>query len=83
MLLSASFVHVFCRKFPTLLEYFGYLFHFSGFLVGPTNTFREYIDFIEGKDIERALEESKVHLFVIIITKKIDKFRLNRINRNT
>ena len=51
---------LFYREFPTPLEYFGYLFHFSSFLVGPTYTYREYIDFIEGKDIERALADPKV-----------------------
>ncbi|XP_031558739.1 lysophospholipid acyltransferase 1-like [Actinia tenebrosa] len=47
------------EKPPSILEYFGYMFHYSGFLVGPSCTYVQYIDFIEGKDIERARSNSK------------------------
>ena len=39
------------RRVPTVLEYFAYLFHYSMLFAGPVCTFKEYMDFIEGKDI--------------------------------
>lgn len=33
------------RSMPSLLEYFGYIFFFGGFLVGPAIEFQDYIEF--------------------------------------
>ncbi|KAK3738859.1 hypothetical protein QZH41_015068, partial [Actinostola sp. cb2023] len=59
------------QKVPNLLEYFSYLFHFGGFLVGPCYTYMDYINFIEGKDMENALAEAKKHvrkmLWIVLI----------------
>ena len=45
------------RRVPSLLEYFGYMFHHSMLLVGPACTFRDYMDFIEGHDIARVADQ--------------------------
>ena len=47
----------FGRRVPSTLQYFGYMFHHSMLLAGPTCTFNDYIDFIEGRDIARATEQ--------------------------
>ena len=46
-----NFTLFLCRKVPSLLEYFSYLFHYSTILAGPVCTFREFNDFIDGSDI--------------------------------
>ena len=46
-----QFLFFLYRKIPSLLEYFGYLFHYSTILVGPVCTFKEFNDFIDGSDI--------------------------------
>ncbi|XP_078356464.1 membrane-bound glycerophospholipid O-acyltransferase 2-like, partial [Oculina patagonica] len=45
------------KRVPSLLEYFGYMFHFSMLLAGPVCTFKDYMDFIEGRDIARATDK--------------------------
>lgn len=35
------------KKLPSLLEYFSYIFFFSGFLTGPVAEFREYREFVD------------------------------------
>ena len=40
----------FFRKYPSLIEVFGYVFHFSGLICGPTFFFREYMEFISGEN---------------------------------
>jgi len=45
------------KRIPSVLEYFGYMFHHSMLLAGPACTFNDYIDFIEGRDIARATEQ--------------------------
>jgi len=47
------------KRVPSPLEYFGYIFHHSMLLVGPVCTFKEYMDFIEGRDIARATEKGQ------------------------
>ncbi|KAJ7361775.1 Lysophospholipid acyltransferase 2 [Desmophyllum pertusum] len=44
-------------RVPSLLEYFGYMFHHSMLLAGPVCTFNDYMDFIEGRDIARATDQ--------------------------
>ncbi|XP_015757322.1 PREDICTED: membrane-bound O-acyltransferase domain-containing protein 2-like [Acropora digitifera] len=44
-------------RFPSLLEYFSYIFHHSSFLVGPVCSFKDYMDFIMGEDMARAKKE--------------------------
>ncbi|KAJ3228233.1 lysophospholipid acyltransferase [Clydaea vesicula] len=42
------------KEMPNLVEYFGFIFFFGGFLVGPMVHFKSYIDFIEQKgDFEK------------------------------
>ena len=48
---------LFSSRVPSLLEYFGYIFHYSMLLVGPVCTFKDYMDFIDGRDIARATEK--------------------------
>lgn len=36
-------------KIPTILEFFGHVFIFTGFLAGPNHQFHDYIVFIEGR----------------------------------
>ena len=40
---------------PSFLEYYGYIFHHSMLLVGPVSPYKEYIDFIYGRDIAQAM----------------------------
>ncbi|XP_073250221.1 lysophospholipid acyltransferase 1-like isoform X1 [Porites lutea] len=42
------------KRMPSFLEYYGYIFHHSMLLVGPVCSYKEYIDFIEGRDIAQA-----------------------------
>jgi len=46
------------RRFPSLLEYFSYIFYHSSFLVGPVCSFKDYMDFIIGEDMARAKKEN-------------------------
>ncbi|XP_077978754.1 lysophospholipid acyltransferase 6-like [Glandiceps talaboti] len=39
------------RRFPPVLEYYSYIFHFQTFLVGPFCFYTDYIDFIQGKHL--------------------------------
>ncbi|XP_077979182.1 lysophospholipid acyltransferase 6-like [Glandiceps talaboti] len=39
------------RRFPSIIEYFSYIFHFQTFIVGPFCFYTDYIDFIEGKHL--------------------------------
>lgn len=47
----------FDRRIPSLLEYFGYMFHHSTLLAGPVCTFNDFMDFIEGRDIASATDQ--------------------------
>ena len=37
-------------KYPSFLEIFGYVFHFTGLICGPTFFFGDYMDFITGEN---------------------------------
>ncbi|XP_077979073.1 lysophospholipid acyltransferase 6-like isoform X2 [Glandiceps talaboti] len=39
------------RRFPSILEYYSYIFNFQTFLIGPFCFFTDYIDFVEGKNL--------------------------------
>ncbi|XP_077978891.1 membrane-bound glycerophospholipid O-acyltransferase 2-like [Glandiceps talaboti] len=39
------------RRFPSILEYYSYIFNFQTFLIGPFCFFTDYIDFVEGKHL--------------------------------
>ncbi|XP_077978253.1 lysophospholipid acyltransferase 6-like [Glandiceps talaboti] len=39
------------RRFPSIIEYYSYIFHFQTFIVGPFCFYTDYIDFIEGKHL--------------------------------
>ena len=45
----------FCRKRPNLLEFFSYVLHFSMLLVGPTCTYFEFMEFIDGTNMKVPL----------------------------
>ncbi|CAH3150776.1 unnamed protein product [Pocillopora meandrina] len=45
------------QRIPSLLEYFGYMFHHSTLLAGPVCTFNDFMDFIEGRDIASATDQ--------------------------
>lgn len=40
---------------PSLLQYLSYNLNFLSILVGPCSTYRDYLDFIEGRHISRRL----------------------------
>jgi len=44
------------KKLPSLLEFFGFVYFFGGFLAGPAFNMREYISFIDGTLFESAPE---------------------------
>ena len=62
----------FDRRIPSLLEYFGYMFHHSTLLAGPVCTFNDFMDFIEGRDIASATDQVRrkilatVHRFLFL-----------------
>ncbi|XP_006618896.1 lysophospholipid acyltransferase 2 [Apis dorsata] len=43
--------HQAVKKIPTMLEYFSYVFHFQALMAGPVIFYRDYIDFIHGRNI--------------------------------
>lgn len=49
----ANSLHVsfYSRKIPSVLEYFSYNFCFLTILAGPATTYKEYIDFITGRNV--------------------------------
>jgi len=46
--LNANQAAMALSKVPTLLEFFGHVFFFPGFLAGPVHQLRDYLDFIHG-----------------------------------
>ncbi|XP_050576179.1 lysophospholipid acyltransferase 6 isoform X1 [Bombus affinis] len=42
------------KKMPTTLEYFSYVFHFQALMAGPVIFYRDYIDFIHGRNLTGA-----------------------------
>lgn len=49
----------FFSELPSLLEYFSYNFNFLTILAGPTSTYKEYDDFITGRNMQVS-KEAKV-----------------------
>lgn len=43
-------------ELPSLLEYFSYNFNFLTILAGPTSTYKEYDDFITGRNMQVSKE---------------------------
>lgn len=39
------------KTLPTTLEYFSYMLHFQGLMAGPLVFYKDYIEFIEGKNL--------------------------------
>ncbi len=39
-------------QFPTLAQFFGYIFHFAGLIVGPAYFYKDYLQFIEGSNYD-------------------------------
>lgn len=57
----------FSRKIPTMLEYFSYVFHFQALMAGPVIFYRDYIDFIHGRNIGGTKTLTVSFLFFLII----------------
>jgi hypothetical protein len=53
-----------CRKMPTLLEYFSYIFHFQVLMCGPVIFYRDYIDFINGHTFLKHAPPSSVRKII-------------------
>ncbi|KAI8643651.1 MBOAT, membrane-bound O-acyltransferase family-domain-containing protein [Parasitella parasitica] len=58
-LLSSYNVRMKVERYPTLLEFYGWMFFFGGFLVGPTSEFMDYMRFIS---MQMFLVKGKVHV---------------------
>ena len=56
----------FDRRIPSLLEYFGYMFHHSTLLAGPVCTFNDFMDFIEGRDIASATDQVRKKILATV-----------------
>ena len=54
-----------CRKMPTLLEYFSYIFHFQVLMCGPVIFYRDYIDFINGHTFLKHAPPSSVRKIIL------------------
>ena len=73
-----NFTLFLCRKVPSLLEYFSYLFHYSTILAGPVCTFREFNDFIDGSDIRpKVMYHARVKSAYVCYSLIDDKVREN------
>ena len=61
----------FFRKYPSLIEVFGYVFHFSGLICGPTFFFREYMEFISGENYlhkdQEVIQVRYKHLWITLL----------------
>lgn len=42
------------KKFPTVLDYFSYIFHFQTLMAGPTVFYTDYMDFINGTNFLKS-----------------------------
>lgn len=51
------------RGFPSIVEYFSYIFHFQTILCGPLTFYPDYISFIEGRHYRQFIDESGLTLF--------------------
>ncbi|KOX76666.1 Membrane-bound O-acyltransferase domain-containing protein 2 [Melipona quadrifasciata] len=56
------------KKMPTTLEYFSYVFHFQALMAGPVIFYRDYIDFIHGRNLAgaKALTREKFHVLCVL-----------------
>lgn len=50
------------HRIPTALEFFSYTFHFQGLMAGPVVFYRDYVDFIDGKQMLKFTPSSTVRL---------------------
>ena len=44
---------------PSIIEFFGYLFHFQGVAIGPGCTFNDYIEYMNGENFRKFKEALK------------------------
>lgn len=51
------------RTLPTALEYFAYMLHFQGLMAGPLVFYKDYIEFIEGKNF---LKHASANVSILI-----------------
>ena len=61
---SCGYFVLLCRKMPTLLEYFSYIFHFQVLMCGPVVFYRDYIDFINGHTFLKHAPPSSVRKII-------------------
>ncbi|XP_077978160.1 membrane-bound glycerophospholipid O-acyltransferase 2-like [Glandiceps talaboti] len=47
------------RRFPTVLEYYSYIFHFQALLVGPFCFYKHYMEYVDGKNLLTTTSEDK------------------------
>ena len=47
----------FCSQRPSLVEYLSYNLNFLSVLVGPCSNYQDYVDFIDGRHIQRRLRK--------------------------
>lgn len=47
-----------CRRMPSLLEYLSYNCNFMGILAGPLCSYKDYINFIEGRSYQLQQSEA-------------------------
>ncbi|RNA20895.1 membrane-bound O-acyltransferase domain-containing 2-like [Brachionus plicatilis] len=60
------------QKFPEPVEFFGYILNFQGIIVGPSCSYRDYADFIEGNNLKtRDQSETKEPSIRNVLIKKI------------
>lgn len=45
--------HQAVKQMPTLLEYFSFVFHFQALMAGPVIYYRDYMDFIHGRNMSK------------------------------
>ncbi|XP_077978158.1 membrane-bound glycerophospholipid O-acyltransferase 2-like [Glandiceps talaboti] len=56
------------RRFPSIIEYYSYIFHFQAYLVGPFCFYKDYIEFVEGKYLVPRTIKDKHGKEVVICT---------------
>ncbi|XP_028405989.1 lysophospholipid acyltransferase 1-like isoform X1 [Dendronephthya gigantea] len=61
----------FCRKRPSFLEFFSYILHFSMLLVGPSCSYYEFMEFVDGTNMKGFKQSGKAYLPMVTATKKI------------
>ncbi|XP_028405990.1 lysophospholipid acyltransferase 1-like isoform X2 [Dendronephthya gigantea] len=59
------------KKRPSFLEFFSYILHFSMLLVGPSCSYYEFMEFVDGTNMKGFKQSGKAYLPMVTATKKI------------